>query len=78
MLREVDCVLGVGWGCLAVSLRLLGRWGSVVSTGAAVELATGAAAAAAEVRGPASVAGLAVGEVGVCQHCFAFLDRRGR
>ena len=46
--REVDCVLGVGWGRLPFSLGLLGRWGGVVYTGAAV--------AAAEVRGLASIA----------------------
>ena len=63
-MREVDFVLGVGRGCLAVSLRLLGSWGGVVSAGAAAELATGAAAAAG-VRGLASVASLAVGAVGV-------------
>ena len=38
-----------------VALHLLGRWGGVVSAGAAAELATSAAAAAG-VRGLASVA----------------------
>jgi len=52
----VDCVLGVGWGRLAVSMCLLGHWGSVVCAGAAAELATSGTAAAAEVRGLASMA----------------------
>jgi len=47
-----------------------------VSAGAAVELATSAHAAAG-VQGLACVACLAVGEVGVLRHCFAFLDRGG-
>jgi len=48
--------MGVGWGRQAVSLRLLACCGVVVPTGAAAELLTGAAAAAAGVRGLASVA----------------------
>jgi len=47
--------VGVGRGPLAVSLHLLGRWGGVVSAGAAAERATGSAAAAG-IRGLASVA----------------------
>jgi hypothetical protein len=47
--------VGVGRGRLAVSLRLVGCWGGVVSAGAAAELATGAAAATG-VQGLASVA----------------------
>jgi len=51
----VDCVLGVGQGRLALSLRLLGCWGGVVSAGAAAGQVTGAAATAG-VRGLASCA----------------------
>lgn len=55
-MQEVDCVLCVGWDRLAVSLGRVGYWSGLVSAGAAAELATGAAAAAANVRGLASVA----------------------
>jgi hypothetical protein len=41
---------------LAVSMGMLGRWGGVTFAGAAEELVAGAAAAAAEVQGLASVA----------------------
>jgi len=51
----VYCVLGVGQGRMAAFLHLLGRWGGVVSAGAAVALVT-CAASAAVVRGLASVA----------------------
>ena len=63
-MREVDCVLGVGRGRLAVSLPLLALWGGVVSVGGAVALETGATVGAG-VQGLASVALLAEGEVGV-------------
>jgi len=52
----VEYVLGVDQGCLAVFMSVLGCWEGVMSVGTAAELATGGAAAAAEVRGLASVA----------------------